>query len=58
MHVLLETRLQSVEQCLALLRIHPCPPPAGTPLDVTLSELAIEAFFPADERTAALLRKA
>lgn len=29
----------------------------GTPLDVTLSELAIEAFFPADERTAAMLRK-
>ncbi|HEX6993954.1 MAG TPA: helix-turn-helix transcriptional regulator [Gammaproteobacteria bacterium] len=29
----------------------------GTPLDVTLSELAIEAFFPADERTAAALRK-
>ncbi len=28
----------------------------GTPLDVTLSELAIEAFFPADERTAAALR--
>lgn len=29
----------------------------GTPLDVTLSELAIEAFFPADERTAAALHK-
>lgn len=28
-----------------------------TPLDVTLSELAIEAFFPADERTAAALHK-
>jgi transcriptional regulator with XRE-family HTH domain len=27
----------------------------GTPLDVTLSELAIEAFYPADERTAAVL---
>jgi hypothetical protein len=23
----------------------------GTPLDITLSELAIEAFFPADEAT-------
>ena len=31
----------------------------GTPLDVTLSELAIESFFPADEATrAALLRMA
>jgi transcriptional regulator with XRE-family HTH domain len=28
----------------------------GTPIDVTLSELAIEAFFPADDATAALLR--
>lgn len=28
----------------------------GTPLDVTVAELAIEAFFPADDRTAALLR--
>ncbi|TJX35029.1 MAG: transcriptional regulator, partial [Mesorhizobium sp.] len=31
----------------------------GTPLDVTLSELAIESFFPADEQTrAALVRLA
>jgi transcriptional regulator with XRE-family HTH domain len=30
----------------------------GTPVDVTLSELAIEAFFPADQQTAAALRKA
>lgn len=29
----------------------------GTPVDVTLSELAIEAFFPADPETAAILRK-
>lgn len=29
----------------------------GTPIDVTLSELAIEAFFPADEATAAALRR-
>jgi transcriptional regulator with XRE-family HTH domain len=28
----------------------------GTPLDVTVAELAIESFFPADERTAAALR--
>lgn len=27
----------------------------GTPVDVTLSELAVEAFFPADERTARAL---
>jgi transcriptional regulator with XRE-family HTH domain len=30
----------------------------GTPVDVTLSELAIESFFPADAATAAALRKA
>ena len=29
----------------------------GTPLDITLSELAIEAFFPADRASAELLRK-
>lgn len=29
----------------------------GTPVDVTLSELAIESFFPADEKTAEILRK-
>jgi hypothetical protein len=29
----------------------------GTPVDVTLSELAIEAFFPADEETAEALRR-
>jgi hypothetical protein len=28
----------------------------GTPVDVTLSELAIESFFPADAATAAALR--
>jgi hypothetical protein len=28
----------------------------GTPVDVTLSEIAIEAFFPADAETARLLR--
>jgi hypothetical protein len=30
----------------------------GTPVDVTLSELALEAFFPADEVTAEALRAA
>jgi transcriptional regulator with XRE-family HTH domain len=29
----------------------------GTPVDITLSELAIEAFFPADQQTAAALRE-
>jgi transcriptional regulator with XRE-family HTH domain len=29
----------------------------GTPLDVTLSELAIESFFPADEATSRLVRE-
>ena len=29
----------------------------GTPVDVTLSELAVEAFFPADEKTAQMLRR-
>ncbi|MGH8189409.1 MAG: helix-turn-helix domain-containing protein [Steroidobacteraceae bacterium] len=29
----------------------------GTPIDVTLSELALEAFFPADATTAAVLRQ-
>jgi hypothetical protein len=28
----------------------------GTPLDVTVSELAIESFFPANDATAAVLR--
>jgi hypothetical protein len=27
-----------------------------TPFDITVSELSIEAFFPADDRTAAVLR--
>lgn len=29
----------------------------GTPLDVTLSEIAVESFFPADDATAAFLRE-
>ena len=28
----------------------------GTPVDITLAELALEAFYPADEKTAAVLR--
>ena len=28
----------------------------GTPMDVTVEELAIESFYPADETTAAALR--
>jgi hypothetical protein len=30
----------------------------GTPLDITVSELSIEAFFPADDFTAGVLRAA
>ncbi|PRX45135.1 helix-turn-helix protein [Prauserella shujinwangii] len=30
----------------------------GTPLDVTLAELSIESFYPADDATASLLRRA
>jgi len=29
----------------------------GTPTDITLSELALETFFPADEQTAAALHR-
>jgi hypothetical protein len=29
----------------------------GTPLDITLAELAIEAFFPADQATVAIMRR-
>jgi hypothetical protein len=29
----------------------------GTPVDITLSELAVEAFFPADQQTAETLRR-
>jgi hypothetical protein len=28
----------------------------GSPLDVTIAELAIESFFPADDATSALFR--
>jgi hypothetical protein len=30
----------------------------GTPMDVTVAELAIESFYPADESTAAALTQA
>jgi hypothetical protein len=29
----------------------------GTPVDITLAELAIESFFPADRETAEVLRR-
>jgi hypothetical protein len=29
----------------------------GTPVDITLSELALETFFPADDATARVLRQ-
>ena len=30
----------------------------GTPVDITLAEIAIEAFYPADKATAEAVRKA
>jgi len=30
----------------------------GTPVEITLSELSVEAFYPADDATAELLRAA
>lgn len=47
-------RLRSDEGTLSLLSTTMI---FGTPLDVTLSELAIEAFFPADAATAAVLAR-
>jgi transcriptional regulator with XRE-family HTH domain len=38
------------------LRLHTTVTSFGSPHDVTLSELAVESFFPADERTRDLLR--
>ena len=50
--ILLPLRLRDAE---AELELFSTVTTFGTPLDVTLSELAIEAFYPADERTAAVL---
>ncbi|AWM87823.1 transcriptional regulator [Microvirga sp. 17 mud 1-3] len=52
--VLVPLRLRSEEGELTLFSTTTV---FGTPVDVTLSELAIEAFFPADPETAAILRK-
>ncbi len=46
-------RLRSPAGTLSLIS---CTTVFGTPVDVTLSELALETFFPADPETAALLR--
>jgi transcriptional regulator with XRE-family HTH domain len=51
--LLMTVQLASAEGELAL---HTTVTSFGDPQDVTLSELAIESFFPADERTRALLR--
>ncbi|MBZ6075943.1 helix-turn-helix domain-containing protein [Microvirga puerhi] len=53
--VLVPLRLRSEDGILTLFSTTTV---FGTPIDVTLSELAIEAFFPADPETGALLQKA
>jgi transcriptional regulator with XRE-family HTH domain len=52
--VLLPLRLQTPHGVLSLFGTITT---FGTPVDVTLSELALEAFFPADAGTAELLRR-
>jgi transcriptional regulator with XRE-family HTH domain len=52
--VAMALRLRSGDQVLELLSTTTI---FGTPVDVTLSELALETFFPADEATAAWLRR-
>lgn len=46
-------KLRSGDRCLSFLSMTTV---FGTPLDITLSELAIEAFLPADSETAEALR--
>ena len=53
-HVVVPLRLHTEAGVLALLSTTTV---FGTAVDVTLAELAIEAFFPADARTAELLRQ-
>lgn len=50
--VVLPMRVRTVDGILSLFTTIAT---FGAPLDVTLSELAIEAFYPADERTAVVL---
>jgi hypothetical protein len=52
--VLLPLRLQTPHGVLSLFGTITT---FGTPVDVTLAELALEAFFPADAATAELLRR-
>jgi MmyB-like transcription regulator ligand binding domain len=51
--VIVPLRLVTATETLALFSTTTA---FGTPLDVTLSELALESFFPADAATAAVLR--
>jgi transcriptional regulator with XRE-family HTH domain len=53
--VLVPLRLNSHDGCLSLFSTTTL---FGTPMDITLAELAIESFFPADAATAEALRRA
>ncbi|MEP6504763.1 MAG: helix-turn-helix transcriptional regulator [Betaproteobacteria bacterium] len=50
----LRLRVDGVDEPLSLISTTTV---FGTPVDVTLSELALECFYPADERTRALLQR-
>ena len=51
-HVLLPMRLRMGDHVLSMMSTISV---FGTPVDITLAELALEMFFPADAETAALL---
>src|SRR4051794_14957531 len=51
-HVLLPMRLRTGDRVLSMMSTISV---FGTPVDITLAELALELFFPADAETAALL---
>lgn len=51
--VLVPIRLDTPEGLLSLFSVTTV---FGTPIDVTLSEIAIESFFPGDDRSRAILR--
>jgi hypothetical protein len=53
--ILVPLRLRHVDGELSFMSIVST---FGTPLDITVQELSIEAFFPADAATAAVLRAA
>jgi hypothetical protein len=50
--------MQLRTEALGLLSFFSTTTVFGTPLDITLSELALETFLPADAHTAEALRKA